>query len=626
MGNCCNQSCRERRLQWCCGLLGLALLVYVGAFGLHFAADYLGRAPVLDARENLALAAELRLSGLPKEPLYRAMLYPWCLSLFAGNPEQLPLLVTLGGCLAHLLSACLVGAIAQRLWRQRSAALLAAVLYGGYPVALYFAGQVLDITVAISLFLASVYCLLVAVGLGTEASRHVLRNGLFGLAGFLGGVTVLARPNFLPPVLLLPLLPVVCALCSGRRSSPNSGHGLGAFGAILLISGVLSAVLGAQGVLNYKQSGEWRLLPWQGAYNLYAANRDGANGKFYKQRVSFDQIPAGMNSTRMESEFLYQVAHGAEAELDISAMNSYWRAELLREIGADPLRWVTLMAKKVVYLANNWEQYNNLTYAYHKERFALLRCNPLGWGVLCLAAFAALVLGGKQLSKDVGLVLALLLAAYAAGLLMFFVSARFRLPLAPLLCVVAGGLGALRLPQLKQLSWRRYASLCAGLVAGGVLLYGNWCDARDQATYIQDELLLANAAARVGDDAAAFDFAEAVLMRDANRQEARRIQVTSLFNLWLVEDPGFAKQAYLQQLGTALSMLPEQNASSLFIAGVYQWQRNDIASALASWREAIQRFDQQAVSSAKALQAVGMGSFFRAQDAEVEQLKDVLNP
>jgi len=110
------------------------------------------------------------------------------------------------------------------------------------------------------------------------------------------------------------------------------------------------------------------------------------------------------------------------------------------EIWEDPSRWLGLMGRKVAYLFNDWEQYNNLSYGYQKARFTFLRFNPLGWGCLLLGAFGGLWMGWPRMERSRAGAVALLLLAYAAGLLLFFVSARFRLPLAPLLCVFCGGI------------------------------------------------------------------------------------------------------------------------------------------------------------------------------------------
>jgi hypothetical protein len=40
------------------------------------------------------------------------------------------------------------------------------------------------------------------------------------------------------------------------------------------------------------------------------------------------------------------------------------------------------LGRKVYALLNDWEQYNNKTYAFHQARSPWLRWNPLSWGVL----------------------------------------------------------------------------------------------------------------------------------------------------------------------------------------------------------------------------------------------------
>lgn len=568
-----------------------AAVVYVVLFGLTFLADPLGQAPVLDARENLAWAHQIREGGLPEEPLYRALLYPLILSWFPA--ATLPATATIFGLLLHLCSAVLVGLIARRLWRYDTAAWLAALVYAVYPVALHFAGQVLDITLATTLFLAGVYLLLNCRGYFVPL-----------LAGLLGGLAVLARPNFLPAVLCFPVIILFA------KSRP--------WKASFTVAVGLALMLALQGVVNLKLSGEFRLLPWQGAYNLYAANREGANGKYYTQRLAFDEVLAGANTTRMESEFLYRQATGADAPITIGAMNTYWREELVKSIADDPLRWLGLVVKKSFYVFNNWEQYNNLTYAYHKERWPLLAWNPLGWGVLLLVACVGLVVGYRESSRPAFYGIALLGLAYAAGLLLFFVSARFRLPIAPLLCVAAGGCAFW--PQ-HVLSPRQKVYLLAGLLGLALLSYGNWFQAKDRATFIQDELLLAKASSQAGNDTQALDLARAVLARDSNRGEAQRLEVTSLFNLWLVTGESF----YWLDLDESLETIQSGDAATAFIRGVYHWRELQPEAALAAWRTAVDDYGARAQSSLDALQAVGQLPVKPDRLPAVEQMRTILD-
>lgn len=580
-----------------CGLiLAIAAAAYVLLFGLTFLTDPLGQVPVLDARENVAWASTLRERSLPPEPIYRALLYPLLLAQLPAS--SLPVGATFFGLAMHVLSAVLVGLIARRLWQNRSAAWLSGLLFAVYPVALYFSGQVLDITFSITLFLGGVYALLRSME--AEASRT--RMGLALVAGIVGGLAVLARPNFLPAVLCFPLV----ILFAKSRPWPAS----------LWVAAGLALMLCAQGFVNQKLSGEFRLLPWQGAYNLYAANREGANGKYYMQRVAFDEVRAGANTTRMESEILYREAVGAEAPLAIDAMSDHWRTQLVDEIAADPLRWLGLMSRKVVFVFNDWEQYNNLSYAYHKARWPVLAWNPLGWGVLLVAAFAGLLLGFAQSSRPALYGIALLGLAYAAGLLLFFVSARFRLPLAPLLCVAAGGCAFVRLPRAP----RQVGILLAGVLGLSVLSFGDWFGAKDRVTFIQDELLLAKASSQVGDDAQALLLAGAVLARDPQRAEAQRLELSSLFNLWLMSN----ESAYWQAMEVNLQTIESSDAAVEFIRGVYLWRSGQREAAVAAWQTAVRDYGAAAQSSADALRAVGPLPADAARSRSVEQLRQIL--
>ena len=144
-------------------MVGLVTCYLVG-FCLTFMADLLGRSPVLDARENVSWARLIADGALPAEPFYRALLYPSLLSFFVERSPMLLMAGTLFGFGCHALSAVLVGGIAARIWSSSKAAWTAGLLYSVYPVALFFAGQLLDISFAITLFLAGLYALLLSGG------------------------------------------------------------------------------------------------------------------------------------------------------------------------------------------------------------------------------------------------------------------------------------------------------------------------------------------------------------------------------------------------------------------------------------------------------------------------------
>jgi hypothetical protein len=286
------------------------------------------------------------------------------------------------------------------------------------------------------------------------------------------------------------------------------------------------------GVLLFGAASAWQqglgggpgFLPWQGPYNLWAANRPGANGRYYTQHISLPPELARANPARAESILLYaQETNGAAP--GIREMNAHWRGRFLAEVLGHPLRWAALMARKTYALLNNWEQYNNKTYAFHKELSPWLRWNPICWGVLLVLAVG----GGARLAREsprAAAALAATAAACAASILLFFVSARFRLPLAALCAVLAGG--AIGAPGFwRGWSAGRRAALAACAALAAVIAFSSLGGVADSSTFVQDHVLLARAAYTVGDDATALDEAREALKLQPWHPDARAIEAAA---------------------------------------------------------------------------------------------------
>jgi len=387
---------------------------------------------------------------------------------------------------------------------------------------------------------------------------------------FFVGLAVLTRPIFLPAALCLPLLWWIRGIAVSRptRYAPHS----------LITLAILLGLLYGQGLWNQQHGGNFRILPWQGAYNLYAANREGANGQYYTQRVLFVAVPEGQNTTRMESELLYREATGQSEVVSIDAMNAYWRERLFESIAAQPLGWLELMGRKLLYAFNNWEAYNNLTYAYHKARIPILAWNPLGWGLLLTLATAGVVWGARGANRSHLLGLGWIGLAYLAGLLLFFVSARFRLPLAPLLAIAAGG--CVFWPAIGRPSMRHWTGLVI-CICVLVLSFGNWAGARSEETFLQDEILMAKAYSQLGRDAEAVREMESALTRAPNRSDLQAMQIKYLFNLWLSDPVAMEIWDRLDPLLQTASQW--EDAGLYWIAGLNQYRLGAIENARELW-------------------------------------------
>lgn len=473
----------------------LALLYGLGHLNWYLGTP-LGRVPVLDERENLDLANAIASGTLPAAPFYRAPGYAAVLAalraLFAPEAGLFAAALVMG-ILLHAVGACLAARIAGR-WFGAVPAVAAGALYALNPVLVHFAAQALDTTLGLVLFMAGLDQLTAALSGGSRLS--------WGLASLAWAAAVLVRPNYL---LAWALLPALALALSGTAKPARLAWSLA---GVVLFS--------AQSGWQWRLCGQAGFLPWQGAYNLWSANRPGSNGLYYAQQVSLPPELARQNPARAESVILYtQEAPGAPT--DVASMNAHWRARFLDEALHHPLRWSALLTRKAYALLNNWEQYNNKTYLFHKARSPWLRWNPLGFGILLVLSVA----GAARLARLApvqGAAAALVALALAASVLLFYASDRFRLPLAGLATVVgAGALAPLS-------SWGALRGrVLAGMVMAAVVTFSAVGHVQTRETIVQDHVLLARAAFTVGDDRLALGEAEEALALQPWHPDAKAV-------------------------------------------------------------------------------------------------------
>ena len=529
------------------------MLIYSTGFLLWYSATTLGLYPVLDGREHLELARRIASGELPQEPFYRAPLYAAALSwlIKAGvTPASLPFAARAVNGVLHLFSTTLVGLISARLWRSHVAAAISALLFGMNPVVLHFAADPLDLTFAVSLLLGALNCLLRA---GLPAAAH--RRGWLIAGALLLAAAVLARPQ------MLPLLPVF-VICAGW---PQPRHWPLDLAAMLM---PMALVLGAMGLVNEQLGGVFRILPWQSAYNLWAANGPGANGRYFVQTRRIAVYADGTNPARIESERQYR-ADNPGAPDDWASMSRYWNARTLAAVRTAPQRWLRLESEKLWYLLNNFEQYDIKTYHVHKAASPWLRWNPLGWTVLLTVAAGAL--GSRRPSPAVATV-GWFVLAYGGGLLLGYVNARFRLPLVPLLAILGGGV-AWRPPPIALL---RGAALALPLALMSLLpLPAGEAD----KTLVQDELLHGRAAVMLGFNDEALVAARAALERSPGNEAARELLCVAAFNAWL-----HGAQASADFPGAPCADAAPFAPGARRVVGIGYWRQGRVAAARAQWQ------------------------------------------
>ncbi len=416
----------------------LAVLLRLFYFQGHLLSP-LSTVPVLDAKHYDGVARAI-LQGKGGEALadgFRPVLYPLFLAAIYKIAGTWDIIAAMAA--QHFLgiwTALLVAATARRTFASPLAGLAAGLLYALAGPPLYFEGELL---------ITSLFTFLVTLILWVLVRQEDSRS-LAGwlIAGCLIALAAEARSNlliFLPSLLLFPLFLKLPLPTQRQTPRPALGAGL-----------ALGATLGGMLLLATAKmpwSGELRLLPGAGGINLYLGNRAGADGMIPRQDRAITYGEEYRDSVQVFAEEVYREAIAKEvitearkpgAKVDPSAISRYWTGRTLEEIRHEPLAWLALMSRKVLFLTWNEEIPNNKSYTFAAARESpLLKYLPVRWWLLLTLAPAGLWLGLRRGSHQAIYWLSSFVILYGAGLLAFFVNSRFRIPLWPPLAILAGG-------------------------------------------------------------------------------------------------------------------------------------------------------------------------------------------
>jgi tetratricopeptide (TPR) repeat protein len=390
-----------------------------------------------------------------QEVFYQAPLYPYFLGTIYSIAGHDLLFVRV--CQAMIGAAgCVFLALAGRRLYSESVGWIAGLGLAIYAPAIFFDGllqkSVLD------LFFVSLVLWLLS---GLVDNRDV-RSRWFSVGLALGGLA-LTRENALvliAPILLWRLLPSIGSWRSGTRRLPTYLPTIVAFALGLLL--VLSPVAAR----NQAIGGEWHITTSQFGPNFYLGNNADADGTAVALRE-------GRGSVEYERQDATDLAEAAEGRnLTPGEVSTFWTNKAVAFIRYNPWAWLKLVARKVILLGNATELIDTESQESYEEWSPVLRiAAQVGhFGVLApLAIFG--VFAAWRDRRRLGLFYALA-ATYAASVVMFYVSARYRLPLVPFLMLfAAAGLGSL--PSFLRAAGRiRRAGTAAGVIAIAIVV--NW--------------------------------------------------------------------------------------------------------------------------------------------------------
>jgi len=340
---------------------------------------------------------------------FRAPFYVYCLALVKALFGDSLWAARLFGTLTGLASVWLTFLLGQRLFNRR-AGLVAASLHALYPVLIYFESELLLDSLFMLLVQIAVYRFL--IWLESEEPRDVF---YVGLTCSLAAIT---RPTILVAVPLFLLMIVwICRRSDYLRQ------------AILFVVG-LALFVGPVFARNLVVAGDPVLISSQAGVNLFIGNNPEADGF-----TAALPEPMGRNWQLSQIEKIAEDDLGRQ--LKPGELSTYWRGKAVDWTMSNPGRFAELYATKALFQIDNREVSNNRQMAPFFAKIAVLKYNPLSFGIILPFAILGFILGIRG-NKGLLFVL-ILIALYIVVVSLFFYNSRFRLPLMPFYLVAAAG-------------------------------------------------------------------------------------------------------------------------------------------------------------------------------------------
>lgn len=392
-----------------------ARLVY-----LHVAQDAeLFNGLFLDSRWYADQAAAIRLGdGIGAHPYLMSPLYPYFLALFTDARGVLDVdAVRTCQAVAGALTAVITAAIAARI-SGRSTGWIAGLVAALYGPLIHIQATILVPALQGLFITAGIWFALVARDSTRRAMSWWLGAGLaFGLASTLHATSLAVAAGV-----------ALAYAWSERRAWRTLVSRLGALALGLVV------VIAPFTIRNSTQGGETILLSANSGFNFWIGNHAGATGLFRApEGYDFRNDPVGR---ALAAKSLGHKPSYAES-------SRHWEARAFADIERDPAHWIGLLVRKAAYCAHPREiQQLGESFDWYRDRAWPLRF-PLDARMLILLALAApfAFFCAQRRSADLALILAAS-GAYALAIVLFFVTARYRAPIMPLV-IAAASVGTL---------------------------------------------------------------------------------------------------------------------------------------------------------------------------------------
>lgn len=427
---------KQRIVPWL-AILGLAFgvrLIYL----LEIRTNPFFSAPTIDAEFHDQWAQDIAAGHGDDYPsFFRAPLYPYFLgviyTLFGHNyfiPRLLQILLGSGSCLLIFL-------IGKRVFNQ-TVGIAAGIIASFYGTLIYFDAELLIVSLIVFLDLLLIYMLL-------KAKEHSSTR-LWFLSGIILSLSAIARPN----ILIFVPFALYWLVQNKRFQSADHPAPLRAFGTktLAFLIGTLLPILPVTWV-NFKSSGDFIPIATQGGINFYIGNNTRADG--------LSAVLPDFGDDWEYRDAIYLAEKESERKLSPSQISRFWYKKGFGFITSHPGSYVKLMIKKLVCFWNRLEVANNKN-IYFFRRFSVVLTvlfTVVSFGLIVPLALLGMVYAYKNYPRS--RLLLLFIFPYMGSVVLFFVTARYRMPLIPFLIIFASSALVELYEKIRQGKWKGVA-------------------------------------------------------------------------------------------------------------------------------------------------------------------------
>jgi tetratricopeptide (TPR) repeat protein len=376
-----------------------------------------------------------RLAGgewLGHEVFYQAPLYPYLLGIIYAAAGRHLLLVRIVQALIGSASCGLLALAGARLF-SRPVGIVAGLMLALYAPAIFFDGllqkSVLDVFfVCLALWLISRSE--ETAGTAKTAEKKISRRSprsprffLYVALGLTMGGLALTRENAL--VFIVVILAWIVVNVERRTTNVERLKR-----AAWFLTG-LALVLVPVAARNSYVGGGFFITTSQFGPNFYIGNNPDADGTYQSLRF-------GRGAPEFERQDATELAERALGRrLTAAEVSGYWTDKALDFVTSRPGAWLSLMTRKVALLWNATEMVDTESQEAHAEWSLPLRLGGFvgHFGILVPLALFGIIVTWPMRAR-IWILFAMTLA-YAASVVVFYVFARYRYPLVPLLILFA---------------------------------------------------------------------------------------------------------------------------------------------------------------------------------------------